>query len=131
MIEVKSRLASATPQELPAAGLLSRVVIENVRPQINSGQFPIKRVVGEMVCVTADIHADGHDVLSAVLRYRRPHAANWEEIPMVDTGNDTWEGKFQTEDVGVYNYLVQAWVDAFATWRRDILKKFNAGLNVS
>lgn len=38
-----------------------RVVIENVKPEIDCGCFPIKRVVGEKVVVPADIFADGHD----------------------------------------------------------------------
>jgi hypothetical protein len=44
-----------------------RVVIENVRPQIEGGRFPIKRAVGEKVTVTADIFSDGHDAVSAML----------------------------------------------------------------
>lgn len=47
-----------------------RVVIEGVKPEIDGGRFPIKRVVGDTVVVEADLFADGHDVLSGVLRYR-------------------------------------------------------------
>src|SRR5438132_316803 len=46
----------------------ARVVIENVLPQLDSGRFPVKRILGDEIIVTADIHADGHDVLAAVLR---------------------------------------------------------------
>jgi hypothetical protein len=35
------------------------------------GRFPIKRVVGEKVAVTADIYKEGHDKLAAVLKVRR------------------------------------------------------------
>jgi starch synthase (maltosyl-transferring) len=48
-----------------------RAVIENVKPEIDGGRFAIKRVVGESVTVEADIFADGHDLLRAVLKYRR------------------------------------------------------------
>jgi starch synthase (maltosyl-transferring) len=54
-----------------------RVVIERLCPQIDAGRFPIKRTPGERVTVLADIFADGHDVLAAVLRDRpvpAPHA---------------------------------------------------------
>ena len=44
-----------------------RVVIENVRPQIDCGRFPIKRIIGDRVTVTADIFVDGHDILYAML----------------------------------------------------------------
>src|ERR671924_984871 len=70
--------------------LLRRVVVENVRPQVDCGRFPIKRTVGEAVRVTADIHADGHDFLAAVLLYRRVGNAEWTELPMTFVENDRW-----------------------------------------
>ncbi|MEF8716043.1 MAG: maltotransferase domain-containing protein, partial [Accumulibacter sp.] len=45
------------PQDYP------RVIIEAVEPQVDGGRFPIKRVVGEKVAVTADIYKEGHDKL--------------------------------------------------------------------
>ena len=39
----------------------SRVVIENVEPQLNCGRFPIKRIVDDLVSVEADVFGDGHD----------------------------------------------------------------------
>ena len=54
-----------------------RVVIENVKPEIDSGAFPAKRVVGEKVEVSADIFSDGHDSLSARLLYRRAVDSAW------------------------------------------------------
>jgi len=46
------------------------VTVEHVRPEIDGGRFPVKRTIGERVDVTADIFADGHDVVAAVLRDR-------------------------------------------------------------
>ena len=54
-----------------------RVVIEHLKPEIDGGGFPIKRVVGEKVVVSADIFADGHDSLSARLLYRRSEDQEW------------------------------------------------------
>jgi starch synthase (maltosyl-transferring) len=45
----------------------TRVVIEEIKPEIDDGRFPIKRVIAEKVVVEADIFADGHDVISALL----------------------------------------------------------------
>src|SRR6266508_6244545 len=50
--------------------LTRRVIVERIRPEIDGGRFPIKRTVGEAVEVTADIFADGHDVVVALLRDR-------------------------------------------------------------
>ena len=41
-----------------------RVVIDQVSPQINGGEFSIKRVVGQIIHVSADVLADGHDLLA-------------------------------------------------------------------
>jgi starch synthase (maltosyl-transferring) len=60
----------------------ARVVIENVLPQVEGGKFPIKRMVSETVSVTADIFADGHDIISARLIYRKIGAKKWHENPM-------------------------------------------------
>ncbi|HMJ87463.1 MAG TPA: maltotransferase domain-containing protein, partial [Vicinamibacterales bacterium] len=46
------------------------MTVEHVRPEIDGGRFPVKRTIGERVDVTADIFADGHDVVAAVLRDR-------------------------------------------------------------
>ena len=42
-----------------------------MRPEIDGGRFPIKRTVGERVEVIAEVFADGHDVVAALLRDRR------------------------------------------------------------
>ena len=59
-----------------------RVVIENVQPQVDCGRFPIKRTIGDRVTVTADIFADGHDILYAVLRHGPEAQTDWDEVPM-------------------------------------------------
>ncbi len=104
-----------------------RVVIENVSPEIDGGRFPIKRVIGEKVVVTADIFADGHDAISAKLLYRSPKDQAWRETPMTFVENDLWRGEFSVEAIGVYRYTVIGWIDHFKTWQRDLEKKFNAG----
>ena len=47
------------------------MVIEHVQPEIDGGYFPIKRIIGEKVKVTADIFADGHDQIRAALLFRK------------------------------------------------------------
>ena len=46
-------------------------VIENIRPLVDGGRYPVKRVVGERLVVEADVFKEGHDVLSTVLKWRR------------------------------------------------------------
>jgi starch synthase (maltosyl-transferring) len=109
-----------------------RVVISNLRPQIESGRFPVKRVTGDTVLVQADILCDGHDALAAQLLYRM--AGNnhvWEKVPMTPKGNDLWTASFAVEELGFYEYTVRAWVDHFETWRRDLRKRIDAGQDIA
>src|SRR3712207_1465217 len=105
----------------------SRVVLENMRPELNCGRFPIKRVVGEKVVVEVDAFTDGHDAISCVLQYRKDGAADWSESPMTFLVNDRWRGEFTVEEIGTHYYTVQAWVDRFKTWQRDFAKRVEAG----
>jgi starch synthase (maltosyl-transferring) len=121
---------------LPAADhrLSNRVIVERIRPAIDGGQFAIKRTVGERVQVTADIFADGHDVIAAVLRDRRADAGDtWRETPMalVAQGADEWTASFEVEAIGWHQYQVAGWVDRFLTWRRDVKIKAAAGQQVA
>ncbi|HYG36208.1 MAG TPA: alpha-1,4-glucan--maltose-1-phosphate maltosyltransferase, partial [Clostridia bacterium] len=108
-----------------------RVIIEGVSPEIDGGRFPIKRVPGEKVVVEADIYADGHDVLAAALLFRREGEEEWSEVPMKALVNDRWRGKFTVEEVGTYEYTIEAWVNQFRTWRRNLEKKFAARMDVA
>jgi starch synthase (maltosyl-transferring) len=108
-----------------------RVVIENVRPEIQGGRFPIKRTTGEPVEVTADIYADGHDIVNAVLLHRPLSQRNWEEVPMQPLVNDRWQAKFIVSAEGIHLYTLQGWVDPFQSWRRDFSKKLEAGQDIS
>ncbi len=113
------------------AQMLRRVVIEAVEPQIDCGRFPIKRTVGEEVIVRADVHADGHDVVAALVLFRRAGDSEWREAPMRLLENDRWQGSFTVDTLGRYEYSVEAWVDRFASWRQDLSKKAGAGQDVS
>src|SRR5262245_11165605 len=113
------------PERVP-----SRVVIEGAGPEIDQGRFPIKRTVDEEVVVEADLYADGHDVLAGVLRYRQAGAAEWSEVNLTPLVNDRWTARFTVTALGRYEYTLQAWVDRFASWRRDLSRKAEAGQDV-
>ena len=116
---------TAHPKQTP-----SRVVVEAVEPEVGAGRFPIKRTVGEEVAVSADVYADGHEVLAAVVRHR-PADGEWAEVAMTPGHNDRWTASFTVTEPGWHEYTVQAWIDRFAGWRRDLSKKFEAGQDVA
>jgi starch synthase (maltosyl-transferring) len=111
----------------PAGDHPERVTITNVSPELNGGRYPIKRVVGDEVKVSADIFADGHEVLSAVLLHRPDGQSQWSEVPMAALENDRWEASFPVTSIGQHVYSFQAWIDPFKTWRRDMIRRVEAG----
>src|SRR5262249_50058522 len=78
----------------PAKLAATRIVIEAIRPHVPDGPFAVKRLVGETITVSADIIADGHDVLAAALLWRAGDETEWRRVPMRLTVNDRWEGSF-------------------------------------
>jgi starch synthase (maltosyl-transferring) len=107
------------------------VIVEGVTPEIDDGRFPIKRTPGEEVVVGADVFTDGHDVVAAVVRYRHVASPEWSEVGMTPEVNDRFTGRFPVTEVGQYEYTIQAWVDRFASWRRDLAKKAEAKQDVT
>jgi len=108
-----------------------RIVIEGVEPEIDGGRFPIKRIINDKVVVEADILADGHDVLSAALLYRKQGEDNWIEVPMEFLVNDRWRGSFAVTKLGRYQYTLIGWVDPFKSWQQKLARKVEARQDVS
>ncbi|MHC1727359.1 MAG: alpha-1,4-glucan--maltose-1-phosphate maltosyltransferase [Syntrophobacteraceae bacterium] len=109
----------------------ARVIIENVRPSVDCGQFPAKRIVGDRVVVTADVFADGHDAIAAKLLYRGPGDSEWTRTQMRFVVNDTWSAEFTVYEQGIYHFTVEARVDHFRTWQNGLRKKHGADQDVS
>jgi starch synthase (maltosyl-transferring) len=140
-----SRPGPAGPQADNAEALTARrVVIERIRPSLDGGRFPIKRTTAESVNVVADIFADGHDDIAAILRDRFVSGSRWQssgartswdwrETPMslVAPGLDEWSASFTVGEIGWHEYSIVAWVDRFHTWRRHLQLKSAAGEDVS
>lgn len=101
----------------------NRVVIENVKPEIDGGRFFIKRVVGESVLVTADIFGDGHDAIRASLFYKPENKKRWTEVFMDPQVNDVWTASFKVEEKGFYEYKIEGWVDHLLNWYKGFKKK--------
>jgi starch synthase (maltosyl-transferring) len=118
-------------EERAVAAGRRRVMIEGVRPEIDCGRFPAKRTIGERLVVEADIFTDGHDAISAVLLHRHERERRWRETQMQPLANDRWRGSFDVDRLGRYQYSLVAWVDAFKSWRRDMVKRVEAGQDVA
>ncbi len=108
-----------------------RVAIEAASPCVDDGRLPVKRLVGEVVTVEADVICDGHDKLGVVLQWREPGSAARHEVRMRPLGNDRYRAELPLTPIGAYSYTVQAWRDAFASYKDEIAKKSAAGVDVS
>jgi starch synthase (maltosyl-transferring) len=103
------------------------VVIENVQPLLDGGRYATKRLVGDPVNVTADIFKDGHDVVAAVVKWRKAGERRWREAPMKQGDNDVWSGSFTVTSIGDCEFTVEAWLDAYESWRDEFRRKYEGG----
>ena len=108
-----------------------RVVIENVWPELDGGRTPVKRLVGDLVEVWADIFCDGHDILRAEVLYRAESEADWRRVPMSFVDNDRWKGAFRLDTNARYVFTIEAWRDIFGSWVSEVEKKKAAGLAIA
>ncbi|WP_178987969.1 alpha-1,4-glucan--maltose-1-phosphate maltosyltransferase [Winogradskyella schleiferi] len=107
-----------------------RVVIDYVSPQINCGEFYIKRVINEIVNVDAHVFGDGHDIIAVSVLFKYKNAKTWSEVRMHETGNDEWKASFSVEKQGFYSYKVQGWVDYALNWQHGIRRKIDDNQHV-
>jgi starch synthase (maltosyl-transferring) len=107
-----------------------RFLIEDIYPAVDGGRYPVKRIIGETINVWCDLFRDGHDVVAAALLWRKEGEAKWRREPLRHWENDRWHGSFTPSELGRHVYAIEAWTDAFGTWRRDFMLKRNAGQNV-
>ena len=108
-----------------------RFRIEDIYPSIEGGRYPVKRIAGEIVDVWADIFREGHDVIAASLLWRAESESDWRREPMRLHNNDRWNGRFTPPQPGWYVFAIEAWTDQFATWRKEIRLKQEAGQDIS
>jgi len=101
----------------------TRIIIENVTPQLDGGAFYIKRILGQSIEVRANVFADGHDVVACSVKYKHQSEKKWQEIRMAETSNDEWVAQFQVEKQGFYSYFVEGWVDYALNWQHGTKRK--------
>ncbi len=104
------------------------VVIENITPLIDCGHRPVKRVVHDTLTVEADIFKDGHDLITARLKWRKKGDVAWSEAPMEPLRNDRWQGTATLVENARYEYTIEAWGDDFRSWQKEFRTKYEAGL---
>ncbi|MGH2428753.1 MAG: alpha-1,4-glucan--maltose-1-phosphate maltosyltransferase [Candidatus Limnocylindria bacterium] len=122
--------ADAPEPSAEQIGTRRAIVIERPRPELDGGRHPVKRVVGDSLLVTADIFADGHGLLGAALLLRADDEEAWRESPMRPIDDDRWSGTIELTRNRWHRYTIEAWRDAFGTWRGGLVTKIDAGVKV-
>ena len=121
--------ASVDVLSIDAATVAPRIAIERITPTADDGRYAVKRTVGDIVSVEADIFSDGHDVLAAELTWRPGSDAPIQRMPMRLIVNDRWTAEFPLLRPGRHSFTIEAWLDRFGSFRRDLEKKISAGVD--
>jgi starch synthase (maltosyl-transferring) len=113
-----------------AAAPDGRIVIANISPSIDSGAFAVKRVIGETLEVRADIFVDGHEALRAEVLFKADDETDWRRAPMTAEPNDVWAAQIRFDRLGRHSFMIEAWLDVWGGFKRDLVKKREAGLTL-
>ncbi|MEV6487004.1 maltotransferase domain-containing protein, partial [Streptomyces sp. NPDC051576] len=114
----------------PAA--IGRIPVRDVRPAVDSGARPAKAVVGETFEVTATVFREGHDTIGANVVLYDPDGrpGPWTLMRELAPGSDRWGAEVTPDATGRWSYVVEAWGDPVATWRRAARIKIPAGIDI-
>jgi starch synthase (maltosyl-transferring) len=107
-----------------------RIAISSVRPSADGGVH-VKRTEGDTLRIEADIICDGHGLLAAAALVRREGSLEWTRAGMHPLGNDRYAGEVRLSERGIYDFVVEAWLDVYGGFARDLEKKRVAGLDIA
>ncbi|APU30547.1 alpha-1,4-glucan--maltose-1-phosphate maltosyltransferase [Ectopseudomonas alcaliphila JAB1] len=107
-----------------------RLAIEALQPILEGGRFASKCLSGRPLPVSAVIFSDGHEQLAADLLWRANGEATWQRTPMQALGNDRWSAVLRIDQQGRGEFAIEAWLDVYASFRQELVKKLGASVPV-
>src|SRR5581483_3644038 len=120
-------MSIAVSRAKPQTKAPARITIQYPEPIVDGGRYRVKACAGDQIPFSVDIFRDGHELLRAVVRFRREGARRWQEAPLhqIDAaaGGVRWAGTFAVDEPGIWRYDVEAWTDRFGTWRDELRRK--------
>jgi starch synthase (maltosyl-transferring) len=119
---------AATPDSALEATRAPRIAIEKIAPRVDGGRFPAKGIIGQAVHVSADLFIDGHDQLAGRVLWRLDGEREWQLTPLQPIGNDRWTTDFIPRQCGPHQFVIEAWLDVWASYRNELSKKAAAGV---
>lgn len=113
--------------------VIGRIPVLDVTPLVDAGRRPAKAVEGERFLVSATVFREGHDAVGAnvVLRDPRGRSGPWTPMQELAEGSDRWGAYVTPTAPGRWSYLVEAWGDPVATWKKHAAVKLPAGIDTA
>lgn len=102
----------------------SRILLINIKPQIDGGRFAVKRVVDETLKVQACLLSHGQDAIAGMLAFRQI-GQKWRYRNLKHQGNDVYSAEISFDKPGQYEYKIQAWLDYAQSWLRQLQRLFD------
>ena len=103
-----------------------RLTITAVRPTVMGGQYPAKRVTGDVVRFSTIVVCDGHESIGAELTLTTPDGHE-RVVPMVRQVGYQFTADVALTQLGVHEFVIAAWIDRAATLQSKITRKAAAG----
>jgi starch synthase (maltosyl-transferring) len=122
-----SAIIAASP-DLDSSTAAPRLVVEELSPRVDGGDYPVRRLVGETVTIEATVFTDGHEQLGVDLLWRAVDEPEWRRVRMAALPTDRWQAEIVLERLGRHEYAVEGWLDIYGGFRRDFRKKLDAGV---
>ncbi|MCZ4496360.1 MAG: alpha amylase catalytic region, partial [Thermoleophilia bacterium] len=122
---------SAPLSEATRTGSRRRVALEAARPEADAGRFATKATLADPIPVEIDAFADGHDLVAVVVAWSDDAGATWQEAPLAAAGNDRFIGAVPAAALGIVQLTFHAWIDAWSTWRRDLVARVEVDQDVT
>ena len=127
IMQVKTPIEAAVTDAIEQA----RIVIDKVSPCVDNGRYPARKVVGQVVTISATIFMDGHDKLAANVIWKDSPQGQWRRQAMEPLGNDRWQADIVPAKAGKHFFRLEAWLDQWDTYCHELRKKYEASVPVT
>ncbi|OYY40437.1 MAG: hypothetical protein B7Y08_18390 [Rhodospirillales bacterium 24-66-33] len=118
-------------REASAAAAKSPIVVEQVSPSVNEGEFAAKSVIGRPIVIEADIFTDGHDLLAAEVIWWSADEDERRTVKLTHVANDRWRATLVPDRIGRHYFSVEAWRDEYGSLAHGLEVKQRAGVDIT
>jgi starch synthase (maltosyl-transferring) len=113
----------------PAAeARVGRIPILHLKPEVDGGRFMAKAYAGEVIPFGAVVFREGHDSVGAELILQRPDGKQTRtRLRDFANGSDFFGVNVLVDEVGIWQYQIEAFGDDFESWHHTATIKLAVG----